>query len=455
MNLLILILFLHLSSITAGEERCEAVGSIYDLCKIGNVVTRLVEISSSEWYTDPLPLIFFDNATIKANALSKTNIKSLKLESIFSWSEEHQDIFTLFLESKSLASSTLSSLYLRNINLNLTEGRLEGLNAVTKLTIENSWTNKLPTELFPFFPNLQELIIYHHRLPVIPAQSFVHLKALKHLKIQGYTLREPPVITRLEPGCLDGLENLEKLTVLLMILESLPPVFDQLTNLKSLKLSHCHNSPTIDARIFQNLSTLTDLELSFGRLETLERGIFENLPHLKTIKLKQNHLTTIPHGLFNGLTELETINLDHNNISMIKTGAFSGLNLNLLKMCYTFSRKGVEFEPGAFNGLTVVELDLTINSLSHLSPKTFDGLNATTVDLKINDLTKIKADYFFGLETKNLDLSYNKLEEIEPLSFKYTQIQFLNLTSNMIKYGNKSVWGLDETVEVVGVGVLG
>jgi Leucine-rich repeat (LRR) protein len=62
------------------------------------------------------------------------------------------------------------------------------------------------------------------------------------------------------------------------------------------------NLTNLPENIFNNLTQLQGLYLSYNKLINLPENIFNNLTQLQELYLDNNNLTTIPEKIFNNLT---------------------------------------------------------------------------------------------------------------------------------------------------------
>ena len=107
-------------------------------------------------------------------------------------------------------------------------------------------------------------------------------------------------------------------------LETIPAaLFDDLTSLLELNLS-LNELTTLPAEIFDNLSPLVVMNLGGNSLATLPDGVFDGLTAaLVHLDLGNNSLATLPAGVFDGLTGLTQLVLNSNQLDMLPSGLFS------------------------------------------------------------------------------------------------------------------------------------
>ena len=110
----------------------------------------------------------------------------------------------------------------------------------------------------------------------------------------------------------------------------LPGDFDNLTSLTTLNLGR-NLLETLPAGIFDDLTSLTQLYLFQNRLQELREGVFSTLTNLTDLRIGSNQLTTLPPGIFSGLTNLAGVNAAFNpnsfaltpTLTEISTGMFA------------------------------------------------------------------------------------------------------------------------------------
>uniref|UniRef100_A0A6V7JF59 LRRCT domain-containing protein n=1 Tax=Bracon brevicornis TaxID=1563983 RepID=A0A6V7JF59_9HYME len=155
-------------------------------------------------------------------------------------------------------------------------------------------------------------------------------------------------------------------------------LFDDLTNLEELDLSW-NNIQSVRGKPFKGLNRLLILKMDNSRIYDLGPGVFDDLVQLEILDLHGNSIDVVREDVFQSLTNLREIDLHSNSIVVIERFAFSGLSLETLRLNsndlraiapYTFSRLNVDF------------LDLRNNTQMTISPGSLGGLRVwnLTVD---------------------------------------------------------------------------
>ena len=119
---------------------------------------------------------------------------------------------------------------------------------------------------------------------------------------------------------------------------------------------------TLPEGIFDQLTSLTGLDLWDNDLVTLPDGIFDQLTSLTGLDLGGNDLVTLPDGIFDQLTSLTWLYLDGNEFSTLPNGIFENLAQLPLGDSNSFS-KGLFLQdnPGApFKPIVNAGADLTV-----------------------------------------------------------------------------------------------
>jgi Leucine-rich repeat (LRR) protein len=149
---------------------------------------------------------------------------------------------------------------------------------------------------------------------------------------------------------------------------------------------------------FNNLTNLSNLDLYWNEIESLDRDLFAGKLQIKKLDSGVNRLKSLVNastlGLFSQLKYLEKLSFRNNNqIDYINASVFKGLD-------------------------SLKDLNLLNNNLNMLDDKwTFANLTQLeNIDLRYNNLTSIHVDIFIGLK----NLKYVQLE--------FNPIAFTNLT---------------------------
>nr|CAD7407337.1 unnamed protein product [Timema poppensis] len=190
--------------------------------------------------------------------------------------------------------------------------------------------------------------------------------------------------------------------------------------LTHLSLSHNH-IVKIDECAFQNMTNLTELDLSFNQLTSslLSEDIFkgkylpaeyEPLHSMRILKLGNNALHTLPNRIFIHLPNLEVLLLDKNEFSIIDRPTEISLstltNLNILDLSYN----GLKFFP-----------DTLLHTPRRLTTLLLEGNQLTTVPKGLSASHKLEHLTLSGnpIEVINVENGFPKLEFLKSLQLSY------------------------------------
>ncbi len=127
---------------------------------------------------------------------------------------------------------------------------------------------------------------------------------------------------------------------------------------------------TIDDGAFQDMHSLTQLDLQWNSLKRMKANMFLGLESLITLKLGTNEIEDIDDGALNGLGQLVVLALDFNSLKAVRK----------------------EMWEGAPN---IAELGLGGNDIAAIPPGTFANLpKLHTLNLRENDLASVSLDMF-------------------------------------------------------------
>ena len=89
---------------------------------------------------------------------------------------------------------------------------------------------------------------------------------------------------------------------------------DGLSSLEELIVQSNSRLTELPAGIFDDLSSLTTLQIGGNAISTLRSDVFSNLSSLTTLGVTYNQLTALPAGVFDGLSSLATLKLENNPV---------------------------------------------------------------------------------------------------------------------------------------------
>ncbi|KAM4875393.1 CD180 antigen [Thomomys bottae] len=338
---------------------------------------------------------------------------------------------------RGLQNSTIQSLWLGTFEDTDHEAiTIDMLKGLCEISVESIYLQKhhffdLSSAMFQCFTRLQELDLTATHLKELPA-GIEGMNVLKKLVLSGNNFDQLcyinaanfPSLTHLSikgnkeklhlgTGCLEKLENLQKLDL----------------SHNSIDASDCCNLQ------LKNLSRLQSLNLSFNEPLSLQNEAFQACPHLEFLDLSFTHLSAnAPQSAFQGLHLLKVLNLSHCLLDTNNQHLLTGLpNLQHLNL------QGNHFPDGRISMInplqTVTSLETLVLSycdLSSIHQQAFKGLGKIYhVDLSHNSLTANSIDSLSHLEGLHLNLATNNIQIIPPhLLPILSQQNTINLSDN-------------------------
>ncbi|XP_078692218.1 uncharacterized protein LOC144922372 [Branchiostoma floridae x Branchiostoma belcheri] len=199
----------------------------------------------------------------------------------------------------------LKHLKLSNNRLNsLPPYGFAGLHNLTFLTVNDNFITKIHSEAFYGLPSLRVLELNKNRLclkasqPLLP--PFTSLSNLVSLNLggQSYQCYKIHGINSFPKDYFKGLVNLKKLDL-------------QHNNLRMMLYSEETSNP------FENLTSLTTLNIRHNEFHNMSPAPFKNLSHLEALDLSQNRLSVIPIAVYKQWRNLRKLFLQLNQLQMV------------------------------------------------------------------------------------------------------------------------------------------
>ena len=248
---------------------------------------------------------------------------------------------------------------------------------------------------------LDDLQMNYNKLSSLKANSFSNLTSLKYLSLRNNN------ISKLSAGWISGVNNIVSIDL----------SFNSLSILES--------------SWFNGLDTLSDLFLESNSIKSITTNVFTSLTSLNMLSLRNNNLASI-----NGLkfdSDIEHLNLDYNQISSINFSSISSIqNLRYLTLS---NNKITSLNSTDFNRLLFSWLELNNNPLKSYE---FSNIVGFFLDLKLSNVglnTSSAIRLFDRLKyiiIKSVDLSRNRIDELGPWLHNDSQLNTLDLSSNLI-----------------------
>ncbi|XP_063977329.1 protein artichoke-like [Diachasmimorpha longicaudata] len=430
-----------LSSTRGQEEICSNENWDFRICKKSNRLTKVIHdarfFSGKNFYKT------LDNiSAIEEDAFTALNLVRLILTFNEPDNNDGSLLHSVFVKPNTFGGLTgLRMLSIDGARLDTNGDILNLPKSLVSLTFRKCGFTEVPTEMLTATPYLQELSLEGNVIRSIKPNAFASLTNLKHLDLSRNGVK------KLHEGCFNQLRNLESLKLIQNYIAPVPALFRGLQKLKKLYITDAFNILGFQPHLLEDLPTLVVLYLGFNRISYLQFRMFDAARGLEHLSLYGNLLQHIPRGVFEKLTSLNELSLADNRIETIEPGAFSGLNLTRLVL----SLNNIKIiEAGAFSNLNVRNrLDLRKNLISEVKPGAFTKLSTRQLDLTENKLTRINADDFAGLIARELDLSSNQITTIAPKAFTYAIINEVGLFFNPITEVDRKLWGLQDFEEIM------
>jgi Leucine-rich repeat (LRR) protein len=249
---------------------------------------------------------------------SLTNLTALHLRSN---NMEHLDV-DLFKSLNQLVSLDLSQNPLKLISSRF----FANLAALNELILDRSELFDLEPNTFHGLVNLNKLVLRSNKFTHLNDASFKGLKNLTQLDLSSNKLTEINEET-FRDSC-----NLIKLD---LSYNQLIDIRLGLNNESGLQQLKCLNLSGNKLEKFEiNLRNLEELDLNSNEtLTRLRPGVFENLSNLKRLRLDRCSLKVVDANTFEGLLSLEHLNLTNNGLEDIGVGTFDLMeNLKILNI---------------------------------------------------------------------------------------------------------------------------
>jgi Leucine-rich repeat (LRR) protein len=321
-----------------------------------------------------------DNLSIYLSQLS--HLKSLELNLPNTTIEPNT-----FIQMKSLENLTLlcKKLVLKPYAFKGLEKSLKHLN------LEINMLGDIKVGIFDGLESLLELNLRENEIKSIENGSFSNLKSLKKLDLSRNSLERFANEWFEKGNC--QLEDLD------LSENDIQPNSADLSSFKKLivlklkqsfiKCSTKKNAiPNYDIHaIFNGLTSLTHLDLSNNRFSigphlNSHPDIFDSLTNLKVLDLSFNDIQTLNPFWFKNLFNLEELNLDDKHIKSLQDNILSILN-RLMKLSLCLKSKSIDSQ--VFNGLSSLQyLKLSNCYLDKIDPDSFKPLSKSLVLLELN-----------------------------------------------------------------------
>lgn len=327
-----------------------------------------------------LPLVSLQEESFAGESMEFVDLSSKSVETIPIFLHKHSheirslnlsrnrpfDLPTDFIQG----CTALRELVLSNMGIKRLPQAIKECQHLTRLDISNNNIVDLEHITLDTLSNLSSIKCHNNRLSTVP-DYFRNFRQLKYLNLSNNRFDKIPLVVcdieplveldfsfntvTVVPPEIGKLENLERLNLLANILTSLPPTlgslvalkeldirrnvisdFSPLTSIPVLEVLRCeHNqASTLDASwanirvltakhnsltrfaLTGSSTTLTSLNLSYGKLSTLSPEIFGHLGSVETLVLDNNTLRILPDGI-GSLPNLITFSIKNNLLTSL------------------------------------------------------------------------------------------------------------------------------------------
>ncbi|CAL1277984.1 unnamed protein product, partial [Larinioides sclopetarius] len=296
--------------------------------------------------------------------------------------------------------------------------------------------------------NLLELKLSGNRISGISREAFSGLSNLKMIDLSQNKL------ILLHPGTFDGCKELTKIFLKKNSIISVDRLFNnpnlqevnlQDNNIKSidnafqqninLEILNLNSNPLmqISGSAFNaNVKQLRILTLSKCRLSFLLPTVFQALTKLEKLVLSYNLIESLPVEIFDDLSRLLEIHLKRNQISYLGEVFRNNYRLRIIIL----TRNRLETVENLFHGLHRLEnVDLAHNKLKVITEDDFSTTRSMrSLDLNKNSIARIDSNAFLMMANlKNLSLAYNKLKTLNGSLRNCHELETLKLHNNQLK----------------------
>lgn len=374
-----------------------------------------------------------------------------------------------FLETLNLRGNKLST---------ISSGSLYGLqNSLMALDLGDNGI--VSEDLKLEFPNLQLLSLGKNKLTSIPANAFSSLKKLKRVDLSNNQIRYLPAgpltalrelqfldlaynsLTDVKIGALNNLVDLRELTLKSNFIKDMNTMaFLNLTRLKTLDLSYNRLSGirtgTFDqlpalrrlklnnnilnsfkAELFAKETYIEDLNLSHNQIAYLYPDSFTMHPRLRKLDISHNKLSFFPSEIIRSIWSLEVLKLGYNKLHTLEDSDFADLP-RLRHLDLQHNQIGSVGDRAFQNSTQLRYLELQHNQISHLGDRLFQGISQLNLDLSYNHMSSLSPDVFSRLrdfKLESINLAHNEFSTFPTVALRkqYSFLEKANFSNNHIE----------------------
>ncbi|CAI5441422.1 unnamed protein product [Caenorhabditis angaria] len=318
-------------------------------------------------------------------------------------------------------AKTLRKLNLAENTIHQTPEALRDLRNLTHLNLAGNKLTRIDNDLLKGCRDtMVELLLSNNHLDHIPNSVLNGMNSLEHLDISKNKIKS------LKKQSHTSSERHESSTVRRLNLAG-----NRITNMS-------------DVHIFEQMTSLIYIDVSFNRIKFVSPRVFEKIKNLESLFLQNNQLKNFP-SLFR-MEKLRHLMLDNNQIQKIDNFSLSDLpkiatsfsrwqpNNNNYRKCELstkYSIKLVFFQ--MFGSSELKSLNLAHNKISTITSRSFSDLdNLQQLKLSHNEIRIIPSMAFSNLRNlRYLDLSHNRIIKILPSAlFQLPALDILHFDHN-------------------------
>eukprot|EP00057_Strongylocentrotus_purpuratus_P008194 XP_011662668.1 PREDICTED: toll-like receptor 4 [Strongylocentrotus purpuratus] len=268
--------------------------------------------------------------------------------------------------------------------------------------------------------NLQTLVLNRNNMGFINNYTFTGLANLKKLDVSGNENR-----FRMSEDALTTVGSLEFLVMADVGKFTMKGLFRNMQNLSNLDISY-NRLEILSIDQFTTTSALRVLNMSGSHLKAEDlvdkqtgTSLFSGLVSLRTLKLRRNSLATLHAlpGIFTSLGSLVELDLTDCHIRQVASGTFANLT-------------------------TLLQLSLQDNELTSVPRDAFQGLHKLQVlQLQYNSIAFIEQELFMGTnELKELYLQNNHISTVASYTLMPSSLIRLNIANNPLTCDCQLAW---------------
>lgn len=315
----------------------------------------------------------------------------------------------------------------RNQLTNLDMGLFHGLKQLRNLYLSYNMIHTLPDNIFIDLVNLVSLDLNDNLFTTINKLAFVGAKSLRIVRMQSCK------IEFLEPDIFESLASLNAFDISNNSVQ-IPEKIKYPPKMSILSLSHNNVPSIINETKFSNISSVVYLMMRDCGIHSIPSDFLVGAIKLKGLYLGANFIEELPISFLSDCNNLRILEIDHNNISQIHPNILQNKKLEYL---YINDNRLSLIDKYTFKNLTyLIKLDLSHNRIIYIDSQAFTDLRKlTTLNISHNHLAYLSEILLPLQNIQFLNLSYNLIEQWDTSNLTTsTDIKLIDLTSNNITH---------------------